>query len=103
MAVKTYQPGNAIVLREQFLDRKYNPPQPVDPDTAIIDLWDPNDVQKVTAQPLTRVITGVWEYTYQSVDADAIGEWTQKITVTRGGYTNKKLSPSFILSVDPVA
>lgn len=102
MAVKTYQPGNAIVLREQFLDRKYFPPKPVDPDSAVIDLWDPDSVQHVFAQPMTRIVQGVWEYTYQSQDSDETGEWTQKITVTRGGLTNKKLSISFILSVDPV-
>jgi len=102
MAVKTYQPGNAIVLRDQTLDTDVDPPELVDPDTVTIDLWDPLGVQVVTAQNMTRESMGVYKYIYQSLMADEIGAWTQMITTVRGSFTNRKKSLSFILSVDPV-
>lgn len=56
----------------------------VDPDTIVISIVDPKGAVKVTAQGMTKDVTGEYSYDYLiAVDAE-IGKWKTEIKAVKG-------------------
>ena len=56
----------------------------VDPTSIVVDLYDSAGVQKLTAQAMTKLTTGIYQYFHNLPTDAALGFWKDTITVVDG-------------------
>lgn len=81
----TFNAGTAIYITATLKDKTG---ALVDPDTTKISVFDPTGTAKITDVAMNKVSTGAYDYTYQSAEADAKGNYTIKIKAASGSYTS---------------
>ncbi len=81
----TFDAGTAIYITATLKDKAG---ALIDPDSTKISIFDPSGTAKITDVAMTKVSTGVYDYTYQSAEADATGNYAIKIKAVSGSYTS---------------
>ncbi len=59
------------------------------PDSITIDVYDPNDSQKVTAQNMTLDSGYIYYYLYQNATTDTSGDYKARVNAVKGAYTTR--------------
>ena len=79
----------------------YDPPTP-----PTITIFDPTGAMQVTAQAMTKVLSGLYSYTYATPSGGPLGTWSAYVDATDGNGANSgsvdavdqlKATPVFIL------
>jgi len=87
------QTGNTYRAKLFLLDYES---QPVDADsTPIITIYDSTRAEMVSAADMTKLSTGIYEYTYSVASTANAGLWESVVTTAVGGFSNQNLNDYF--------
>ncbi len=83
--MKKYSPGTAVYIKTTLRDKTG---ALYDPTSIVITVYDPSMTPKITDQAMNKISTGVYDYTYQSAETDAVGNHFVKVKAVSGTYTS---------------
>lgn len=90
--MQEYALTTAIVLEARIFDPSSHPAMPFDPDSVVLDLYNPDGTLELNDQALSLISTGFYRYTWQSQSNDQLGVYQGNIKAVSGSNTAQTIT-----------